>query len=98
MMLDGVSAELIRRSCKRDLTLLCLSIQTGSNQAGDAPQIARRSRLNGRATGFANTGAFANGRHYDILLIRTVACRPHRSALGTPKRRTTSALQNASES
>src|SRR5262249_212238 len=35
---------------------------------GDATQIARRSRLNGRATRFANTGILTYGWHRDFLM------------------------------
>ena len=70
MMLDRVSTQLIRRRSECGITLLCLTIQTGSNQTGDATQIARGSRLNGRTAGLANTRVFANCRHQDSLLIR----------------------------
>jgi hypothetical protein len=49
-------------------TLLCLSIQTGRKQTGDTPQIARGTRLNGRAARFANMLAFIYGRHRDFLM------------------------------
>ena len=62
MMLDRVSTQLIRRRSKCGITLLCLTIQTGGNQTCDATQIARGSRVKGRAAGFANTRAFADSR------------------------------------
>src|SRR6476620_8694827 len=63
MMLDRVSTQLTRRRSKCGITLLYLSIQTGTNQTGDATQIASGRCVNGRTAGFANMRAFANRGH-----------------------------------
>jgi len=70
MMLDRVSTQLIRRGSKCCITLLLLSIQTGRDQTGDAPQIASRSCINWQAANFANTRAFANSSHFGSILVR----------------------------
>src|SRR5262249_60401940 len=70
MMLDRVSTQLIPRRRKCGITLLCLSIQTGSNQTGDATQIACGSCIDRRATNFANTSVLTYGRHRELLLRR----------------------------
>src|SRR5690242_16754559 len=68
MMLNVVSTQLIRDRSNCGVTLLCLSIQTGSNQTGNATQIAGGSCLHRRAAGFANTLALTYGRHCDLLM------------------------------
>src|SRR5262249_51158189 len=68
MMLDRLSTELIRRQSKCGFTLACFSIQTGSNQTGDATEIASGGSFNGRAAYFADTCALSYGRHCDFLM------------------------------